>query len=209
MAYSISTSNGDSHVFECDANGMLTETFGITVDGVGFSTKYEVYCPFEWISVIRTENGLKLKINSTREPSYELGEEKIEHREGYVSFVHLLDEKQNVQVFVKQKLNVYTVESEDGDEITFSSFPNEKETKVVKFKVEGGSGQMILTGIRQYDKNGKMKAYDHGISVFQKGNEITVVSHGRTFMDDGDKYGIWVCHANKRNVMKMISVMYS
>lgn len=195
--YNISTSKES---FEIEANGGITEVFTVNVDGVGFSSNYELLNDFEWIVPIETESGLKLKIKATRDVPYK-------ERKGYITLVHLLDDKVQTQVEVTQKLNEYKVEC-NVSEIVFESFPKGVvETDELEFTVEGGNKNMLLKGVRQYDKDGKVKKYDNGLNVRQTGNKVVVESYGRIF-DEGEKYEILVCHSNKRDVVCKVGVSY-
>lgn len=195
--YNISTSKES---FEIEANGGITEVFTVNVDGVGFSSNYELLNDFGWIVPIETESGLKLKIKATRDVPYK-------ERKGYITLVHLLDDKVQTQVEVTQKLNEYKVECE-SNEIIFESFPKSVEVKELVFTSEGGNKEVLLKGVRQYGKDEKLKVYDNGINVRQVGNKVIVESYGRIF-DEGEKYVIVVCHSNKRDVVCEVTVNYS
>lgn len=202
--YSISTSKNS---FEMEANGGITEAFTVIVDSVDFSSNYELLNDFKWITPITTESGLKLKINATNDIPYKVGEEEYDNRQGYITLVHLLDDRVQTQVNVIQKLNVYKVEC-NVSEIVFESFPKGVvETDELEFTVEGGNKNMLLKGVRQYDKDGKVKKYDNGLNVRQTGNKVVVESYGRIF-DEGEKYEILVCHSNKRDVVCKVGVSY-
>ena len=67
---------------------------------------------------------------------------------------------------------------------------------------------MLLKGVRQYGKDGKVKVYDNGINVRQVGNKVIVENYGRIF-DEGEKYVIVVCHSNKRDVVCEVTVNYN
>lgn len=202
--YTISTSKAS---FEMETNGGITEVFTVNVDGVDFSSNYELLNDFGWITPITTESGLKLKINATNDIPYKVGEEEYDNRQGYITLVHLLDDRVQTQVNVIQKLNVYKVEC-NVSEIVFESFPKGVvETDELEFTVEGGNKNMLLKGVRQYDKDGKVKKYDNGLNVRQTGNKVVVESYGRIF-DEGEKYEILVCHSNKRDVVCKVGVSY-
>ena len=201
--YTISTSKAS---FEMETNGGITEVFTVNVDGIEFSSNYELLNDFGWIVPIETESGLKLKINGTRDVPYKVGETEYKERKGYITLVHLLDDKVQTQVEVTQKLNEYKVECEDS-EITFESFPKSVEVKELVFTSEGGNKEVLLKGVRQYGKDWKLKVYDNGINVRQVGNKVIVESYGRIF-DEGEKYVIVGCHSNKRDVVCEVSVNY-
>ena len=164
--------------------GQNTDGGEVILDSTAFNLIYDN----EVITITQEGNKVNVHVDSN---------ETIEDLSNIISIVPILLDYTETYVYVIQKANVFSISGESG--VTLPKF--EKKEEVLPIVISGGTERFRIKAIRKLLGANKLTLYDNGLNYKIDntiGNQnITIMSYGIPFLEEGAYYEIEVCHEQK------------